>query len=110
MKAIGLRRHPMAVENPSTPVADGSGGYTLTWTAASPAQVWAAVETLPGLTETSVASTERAAVTHTVELPYHPEVTTRSRFVLYGRYLYVRGLANEQEANHTLIATCEERA
>lgn len=40
---IGDYRHLVAVEDPSAPIPDGDGGYTLAWTPLDPAYWWIAI-------------------------------------------------------------------
>lgn len=105
----GQKRHLVTVETAGPLVPDGQGGYTPNWLALDPPQMWASIEGPPGEDEAVAGNVERARVSHTVEMDYHPDVTLQSRIVLEdGRILSVRGLVNVEERSIELVLSCEE--
>lgn len=104
----GQRRHLVNIDNPSRS-ADGDGGYTETFAAASPATSWCRIEpATPSNIERLVGSTVEGKVTHLVTLPYHSGVTLRSRLTHESRYLFVRGIQNIDELDRQMMLACEE--
>ena len=109
MTAIGQMRHRVAIANP-TREADGDGGYTDTWVAASPSPVWARIDVATASNiERLVGNTIEAPISHIVTMRWHAGVSTRSRLTYDGRYFNVRGLQNIQERDKWLVLACEER-
>lgn len=109
MTAIGQMRHRVAIANP-TREADGDGGYTDTWVAASPSPVWARIDVATASNiERLVGNTIEAPISHIVTMRWHAGVSTRSRLTHDGRYFNVRGLQNIQERDKWLVLACEER-
>ena len=84
-------------------------GYLETW--ATYATVWAAVmPAVPALAERIVGQTQTTPITHVVEMDYHSELRAAHRVLFGSRYLYIRGLQNDDERNKTYTLACEERA
>ena len=109
MTAIGQMRHRVAIANP-TREADGDGGYTDAWVAASPSPVWARIDVATASNiERLVGNTIEAPISHIVTMRWHAGVSTRSRLTYDGRYFNVRGLQNIQERDKWLVLACEER-
>jgi head-tail adaptor len=106
-KARGQRHHLVTVQGAGAPVATPDG-YTTPYTDLSPALMYASIDGPPREDEAIAGNVERAKISHTVEMDYHPEVTRNSRIVFGTRNLYVRGLVNEEERNQTLTLLCEE--
>jgi head-tail adaptor len=107
-KPRGELRHVITIENPLAKVIDEHGEYTTPYAFAT--FLMASIEGPPREEEAVTGSVERAAVTHVVEMDYHPLVTRHSRIVLEsGRILYVRGLVDLEERHVRLVASCEER-
>lgn len=106
---IGELCHRLRVENP-TRVADGEGGYSDTWVAASPATVWASIEPAsPRAVERQVGATVEAPVSAIITIRYHAGVTTDTRLLDGPRVFMVRGIQNPSERNVSLVLACEEQ-
>ena len=87
---------------------DEHGEYTTPYLPAI--EMRAAIDGSQGEDELVTGDAERAQVTHTVEMDYHPAVSRRSRLVLVdGRILYVRGLVDLEERHVRLVLSCEEQ-
>ena len=105
---IGSLRREIAVENP-TRTADGEGGFTETYAAASPSPVWSRLEpATPRNVERLVGNTIDAPITHIVTMRYHASVSAITRLTFGSRYLFVRGMQNVDERNEVLHLACEE--
>lgn len=108
MPIIGALRHQVAVQNPSR-TADGDGGYTETYAAASPSPVWASIEpATPSAIERVAGNTIEAPITHLVTIRTHGSVTTKTRLVFGSRNLFVRGIQRVQEVGEWMVLSCEE--
>lgn len=108
MAQIGAMRHLVVVENP-TRASDGDGGYTETFTAASPSPVWAELKpATPSALERIAGNTIEAPVTHIVTMRYHSGVTTRTRLTFGARRFFVRGIQTPSEVQEWLVLSCEE--
>lgn len=108
MSAIGLLRHQVIVENP-TRVADGDGGYTDTWAAASPSPVWARIEPATARAiERQAGATIEGPIDSLVTIRHHAGVTMKTRLTFEGRRLFVRGIQNVQERYRWLVLACQE--
>ena len=109
MARSGERRHLVTLRNPGAAVPDGDGGYTQTYTAPTPAQVWARIT--PATTrdlERLAAGTVIASASHIVDMPFHAGVTTQTQIVFNNRTFYVTGVSNPEEKNVQTIAICQE--
>ena len=107
MKARGQRYHLVTVQGAGAPVPTPEG-FTTPYTDLNPATMYASITGPPREDEGIAVSVERAKISHTVEMDYHPGVTRQSRVVFGARKLYVRGLQNVEERNQTLVLMCEE--
>lgn len=108
MPQIGRMRHQVAVQNP-TRTTDGDGGYTETYTAASPSPVWAQIDpATPSAIERIAGNTVEAPITHIVTIRFHASVTTRTRLVFGLRNLFVRGIQKVDEVGEWMVLSCEE--
>lgn len=108
MPPIGQLRHRVTVQNPAR-TADGGGGYTESWSNASPATVWAKIDpATPSLIERVAGNTIEAPITHIVTMRAHSAVTTKTRLVFGSRNLQVRGLQRVDEVSEWLVLSCEE--
>lgn len=102
-------RHRIAVQNPSSRVFDGDGGYTDGYASANPATVAAKVEpATAAVIERVVGATVDAKISHLVTMRYHAGVTTKSQVVLGSRVFDVRGVQNVGERGEWLVLACEE--
>jgi len=105
---IGQRRHLVSVDNPSR-VPDGDGGFSETFSSASPATMWARIEPATASNvERLVGNTVEGKITHLVTMLYHSGVGMTTRLTHEGRYLFVRGMQNVDEIDRQLVLACEE--
>jgi head-tail adaptor len=105
---IGQLRHRLDVDNP-TQTADGDGGYTESWVAATPPEVWAAVvPATASIIERQVGNMIDAPIHQMVTCRYHAGISTRSRLTFDGRTLYVRGVQDLNTQHVWLVLACEE--
>lgn len=98
MTAVGTHRHLVLFQNPGAPVPDGDGGYTQSWTDASPATWHVSID--PATTrdlERVAAGTVLSTASHIVRGRYHPGVTLATRMVFGGRTFSITGKANLEE-------------
>ena len=108
MIKAGQLRHRIALHTP-TNVPDGDGGYTETWTALTPPELWAAIQPATATTlERLVANTVESTATHVVTIRYHDGITPTTRITHRGRYLFVRDLVNVDEVGDSMLLACEE--
>lgn len=85
MAKRGERRHKLTVENPGTPVSDGEGGFTQTWTALSPAYVYAAIKPATARhLERVVSNVVQSTASHVIECDYHSGITQETRVTWTG--------------------------
>jgi head-tail adaptor len=108
MPGIGQLRHRITVENP-TRAADGDGGFTESWAAASPSPVWGRIEpATPSKVERMAGNTIEGPISHLVTLRAHDGITLKTRLTFDSRRLHVRGLQRVDEVDHWLVLACEE--
>jgi head-tail adaptor len=111
---IGQLRHRVTLTNPGTPVADGDGGYTETFTALSPATVSAAIKPATARDLERVAGgTVMSTASHLITMRFHPGVTTETKVAWTtkdGRThtANVTGVQNTDERSIELVLTCVE--
>jgi head-tail adaptor len=93
--ARGEWRHVVTFQEPGTPVPDGDGGYTETWTDLVPA-TW-----MVSITPATTADLERVAAgtvismaSHLVRGDFHPGVTTKTRMVFGSQTFAITGVVN----------------
>ena len=114
MMPAGRRTTYVTLENPGAPVPDGAGGFTETWTALDPPTAWVALEALGGAgMERLTADTITASGTHQVTLPYHPQITVRTRLTYTDpdrgpRTFAVVGLQDAANARRELVLVAAE--
>lgn len=105
----GLRRHTVVLQNPGSPVPDGDGGFTLSWTDLAPRIMQASIQPATARDlERVAAGSVLSSATQIVTIPYHAQVTTKTRITFNGRTLNVTGVANPDERNKELILACTE--
>jgi SPP1 family predicted phage head-tail adaptor len=104
MVSIGDLRHPVTVQQESQ-VADGAGGYTLSWT--SLGTRYAAIETLAGREE-SFADGQEGRQLYRVTIRADLAVTTAMRLLYEGRILNIRGVQNINLRDRFFELVCEE--
>ena len=106
--SVGLRPHRVIFQNPGPAVPDGDGGYTQSWTDLNPPalSVRIAPPTARDL-EQFGAGTVTSTITHVINGPFHPGVTTKTRVLFDGRMFNVVSAANIEErgAEMVLLAT-----
>jgi head-tail adaptor len=108
-KPRGEYRHLVMVQVEGERVTNEHGDYVPSYL--DLLQQYASIEGPPRENEAIAGNVERASVTHTVEMDYHPEIDHRSRIVLEsGRILHVRGVVDLEERHVTLKLSCEEHA
>lgn len=106
---VGELRHWITLETPGTPVADGDGGYTQTWSALTPSPVAASIVPASARElERVIAGTVLSSATHIVTIRYHSGVTTKTRITFGARTLNVVGLMNPDERNVWTVMTAVE--
>jgi SPP1 family predicted phage head-tail adaptor len=107
---VADRPHRVTLQNPGPPVQDTDGGYAQTWTDLTPPTMSARIApaTAAALERVTAGATVLSAATHIVTMPYHPQVTTKTRIIFSGRTLTVTGVSNPEERNIETIAVCEE--
>lgn len=112
--ASGVRRHAVTLENPSTPIPDGDGGYTEAPAALTPPTMTASIEPASvRALERLAAGTTITTATHLVRLPYHPQVTTETRvkftdFHGMAHTLEVASVINVDQRDRELALVCTE--
>jgi SPP1 family predicted phage head-tail adaptor len=107
--SVGARPHRVMLQNPGPAVTDGDSGYTQTWADLVPP--WVSAQILPATAkdlERVSAGTVLATATHIVSMPYHPQVTTKTRILFNGRSFSVTGVADPEERHVETIAICAE--
>lgn len=104
---IGKLRHRLTIEE-EVRVADGGGGFDLSWQAiATEPVVWGRVTPLSGR-EVLRASQLQTPVSHRVTIRYRADVTASMRLTLGSRVFNIRALINVEERDRWLELTCEE--
>src|SRR5262245_32931086 len=97
---VSARPHRITLQDPGSPVPDGSGGYTESWTDLAPPQLSASIDPLPLRGNEFVdANTVTAMRTYLIGIPYHPGVSTKTRVLFKGRTFSVTGVRNREERN-----------
>jgi len=79
---IGQYRHLVSVEAPGEPVADGDGGYTLTWTPLDPAVWWSSIDPATVQDQERIGAGTGTIIDKAVSVitgRYHAGVTTATR-------------------------------
>lgn len=105
--STGRRQQYVTLENPSAPVADGDGGYTVTWTPLNTPDWWVEIATATPRRLYATSSTLSTA-THVVTGPYHPEITTKTRINYGSRILQVGEVFTPDEGNIETVCVCVE--
>jgi len=107
--SVGARPHRVSLQNPAPAVANGDGSYTQTWVDLQPPAVWASIDNAPADLETAQSGTTTASATHIITIPYHPQVTVRTRVLFNGRRFNVSGVSSPEERNVESVLVCEEQ-
>lgn len=95
LTTAGQRRALVTVMNP-TRVVDSEGGYTDTYTPATPATLWVKLEPFDGA-ERQHAGIIDATISHRVTAPYHAGITTQTRLVYGTRTLVIKAVRDPEE-------------
>jgi head-tail adaptor len=105
----GAYRHLVTVQNPGPPVPDGDGGFTQTWTDATPAQWHVSITpaTQADL-ERLAAGTVISTASHVVRGDFHPDVTTLTRLTLGAQVFAITGTVNVDLRSVTLLCGAVE--
>lgn len=114
--SVAGRPHYVRLQNPGAPVADGRGGYTQVWADLNPPRMFAGIRAATAQAtsmETSANDTVRSTATHLIDLPYHPQVTTKTRVTLTtparGEQTFtVTSVDNVDQANKDLVLVAVE--
>ncbi len=118
MATRGQKRHLVTLENP-TRVTDGEG-YTETWAALVPSQVFAEIKPATARDlERTVANVVSSTASHLITIDYHSGVTSQTRVTkgprntdgtlpTGSREFKVTGIQNPEERNIDLILAAEE--
>lgn len=103
---VGPMRHQLALQTESQ-VADGGGGYALTWTTA--ATVWGSVKPVGGREHTQTAQLADV-VTHRIIIRYRSDITPTGKYrILWGtRAFNVKRVVNIDERNKYFELSAEE--
>jgi SPP1 family predicted phage head-tail adaptor len=105
----GALRHRIVLENPGTPVVDGDGGFTQTWTALVPSPVSASI--VPATArdlERNVAGTVLSTASHLVTIRHHSGVTQQTRITYGTRLFSVTGIYDWEERKVFQVLACVE--
>lgn len=109
MATRGQRRHLVTLENPGTPVPDGSGGFTESWAALSPATRYAEIKPATARDlERVVSNAVESTASHLLTMDYHSGITTETRITFGTRVFTVDGVQNPEERNIDLVLACTE--
>ena len=106
---VGTHRHVVTVQGQGTPVPDGDGGYTESWTNLVPA-TWrcSIVPATARDLERITAGTVIATATHIVSGRYHPQIAISTRLVFGTRLFSVTGVSDPEERHIETICTAVE--
>jgi head-tail adaptor len=106
---IGARPHRVTFQNPGPATPDGDGDYTQAWMPLNPASMYVRIRTATTSDlEHVAAGTVTTLATHIIEMPYHPQVTSRTRIVFGARTFNVVGVENPEERNVSLVLLVAE--
>jgi SPP1 family predicted phage head-tail adaptor len=107
--SIGDRQKRVLLQNPGTPVRDGDGSFTQTWTDVAGGAAFAHVAPASARSlERITAGTVLATATHVVTLPYRAGISTKTRVMVDGRQLNVTSVQDPDDRHVELILVCEE--
>src|SRR5688572_29184918 len=113
MASRGARVHRLTLENP-TRVSDGDG-YTETWTALSPAVLYASIRPATARDlERVVSNVVQSTASHIIECDYHSGVTSQTRVSWIGprdgvtHIGVVTGVQDDGERNVDMVLAVEE--
>lgn len=107
--SVRERPHRVTLQNPSAPVPDTDGGATQSYTDLNPPQMWAAIEAATARDLERLASgTAIATATHVIRIPFHPQVTTKTRVLFGAREFHLSSVQDPDEAGVELVLVGEE--
>lgn len=102
----GLLKHRVTIKTP-TRVADGMGGFTVTWT--DVATVWAAIWPLKGQEKIESMKLEHE-ITHRIRMRYRSDVTYEDRLLYKTRTFRVIDFRNIDESDVQLEVLAKEES
>lgn len=103
---VAKLRHLVTLQNPGALVP---GGFAETFTALSPAQVWAEIKPATARDlERVAAGTVMSTATHVVSMRHHSQVSTQTQIVFGTRTFSVTGVTNPDERNIETVCICVE--
>jgi head-tail adaptor len=109
------RPHRVTIENVGDPVPDGEGGYTESWTPATPPTLYVSIQpaSTRNLEQVTSSATILATATHVIKGPYHPQVEEESRltFLDHGRLriFHVESVQRVDELSASMVVVATER-
>src|SRR5580765_8965587 len=92
-------------QRPGPPEPDGTG-YVQSWVDLPPSVSARITPATTAALEHIGAGTVLSQATHLVMVPYRPDLTTKSRFILDGRFLSVLGIFDPEERHVQLTLVC----
>jgi head-tail adaptor len=108
--AIGDYRHRGVLQDPSTLVPDGEGGWLEGWADLDPPD-WP-MSITPATArdmERIAAGTVITSATHVITGRWRPAVSTKTRVLFEGRIFHITGIQNVDERDVTLRLLAEEQ-
>jgi SPP1 family predicted phage head-tail adaptor len=104
---IGKMRHRITLQK-EVRVADGGGGFTITWTnVATDPSIWASI--VPVSTAENLRSMQlQVSITHRITIRYRSDITGALRVLYGGRVFNVRGIKVIEERDRWIELSCEE--
>ena len=106
---IGARQQLVQLQNPGAPVPNGDGSYTQMWSDLDPFAVWAKIETAPQpQQERATQGTAATTAAYLITIPFHPQVTERTRVLFSGRRFNVSAAVDLNERHVETVLACEE--
>jgi SPP1 family predicted phage head-tail adaptor len=104
VSTVGARFHLVTFQNPGAVVPDADAGFTTPWITLSPATMYVRIRTAAqNDLERVAAGTLTTTVSHIIEMPYHPQVTTATRILYGARSFNVVGVSDPEERHVSLI-------
>lgn len=99
MARVGRMNRLVTLANATSTTNDSDGFFN----ALTPSSAWCQIEPVnPGISDDTRSLFSR------VTMRYHAQVTVDTRIAYGSRSLFVKGVQNVDDANHTLVLWCEE--
>lgn len=105
---ISSRQKRVTFQNPSTPIPDGDGNYTQSWTDLPPAADSRIEPATAQSLERVAAGTVISTATHVVTVPYRAGISTQTRILVDGRTLNITSVQDPDDRHVELVLVCEE--